>query len=71
MPSHPNALDLPSRHPFIVGAAAAGGGGAGQGGQDDDQRDGQSTAPSAGMIVALQWDETGRSKPPRGPPVGR
>eukprot|EP00959_Pyramimonas_sp_CCMP1952_P302079 6320806-Pyramimonas_sp.AAC.1 len=66
---HPNALDLRGRLPFAVGAAAAGGGGASRGGQGDDQRDGRSTAPSRGMI-ALQWDETGKSKPPRGPPGG-
>eukprot|EP00959_Pyramimonas_sp_CCMP1952_P103806 2170463-Pyramimonas_sp.AAC.1 len=70
MSSHPNALGSPSRLPFTVGAAAAGAGRAGQGVHDDDQRDDQSTAPSTGMHVALQWDETGKSKPPRGPPGG-
>eukprot|EP00959_Pyramimonas_sp_CCMP1952_P333239 6977763-Pyramimonas_sp.AAC.1 len=67
---HPNALDLPGHLPFTVGAAVAGEGGGGLGGQGDDRRDDRSTAPSTGVIVALQFDEAGKSKQPRGPPGG-
>eukprot|EP00959_Pyramimonas_sp_CCMP1952_P175371 3665295-Pyramimonas_sp.AAC.1 len=60
----------PAISPFASGSAASGGGGGGRGGSDGDQRDGQSTAPSAGMLVAVQVDETGKPKPPGAPPGG-
>eukprot|EP00959_Pyramimonas_sp_CCMP1952_P413357 8661595-Pyramimonas_sp.AAC.1 len=68
--SHPNTFDLPRRAPLTAGTAATDGGGVGQGGQEDDQRDGQSTVPSTGMLVALAWGDSGKSKAPRGPPGG-
>eukprot|EP00959_Pyramimonas_sp_CCMP1952_P373153 7814724-Pyramimonas_sp.AAC.1 len=54
----PDNSDLPGHFPFAIGPAAAGEGGGDPGGREDDQRDGQSTAPSTDMIVAIHFDET-------------
>eukprot|EP00959_Pyramimonas_sp_CCMP1952_P223855 4680865-Pyramimonas_sp.AAC.1 len=57
IPESPDNLDLPGYLPFTIGSAVTGEGGGDPGGHDDDQRDDQRTAPSTGMIVAIQFDE--------------
>eukprot|EP00959_Pyramimonas_sp_CCMP1952_P157838 3300348-Pyramimonas_sp.AAC.1 len=68
MSGPPDSFDLPGRLLFAIGAAVIGEGGGEPGGHGDDQRDDRSTAPSTGMIAAMQFDETGAPKPPEGPP---